>query len=50
MDRQTGSSDFIGPPATYKSLNHKTNTQILGDHLPGNNSVSWDQQLPRMHF
>ena len=28
-DRQTDSSDFIGPATTYKSLNHKTNMQIF---------------------
>ena len=51
MDRKTDSRDFIGPPTTYKSLNHKTNMRkYLGDHRPGKNSVSLDQQLPRMYF
>ena len=29
MDGQTDNSDFIGPSATEKSLNHKTNMQIF---------------------
>ena len=50
MDRQTDSSDFIGPP---QRINHQTIRLIckyLDEHLPGNNSVSSDQQLPRMYF
>ena len=28
-ERQTDSSDFMGPSPTWKSLNHKTNVQIF---------------------